>query len=227
MIKDLEGHRERLRNRYSQGGYQAFHEYEILELLLTYTISRRDVKPIAKDLLKTYRSLEEIINSEIKELVKINGVGEKTAIFLKLLGDVYKNIYKNRLEKQEDIQIKSKDALINYLKSDIGFADIEEFKILFLNNSNTLVGTETLFYGTIDRSAVYPREIIKKVIEYKAKGVIFAHNHPSGNIRPSKKDIELTEHMERALDMLDVVLLDHIILSKDSYFSFREEGLMD
>ena len=97
---------------------------------------------------------------------------------------------------------------------------------IFLNNFNILVGSETLFVGTIDKSAVYPREILEKVIQYKAKGVIFAHNHPSGNLRPSKQDIQITEHMQEVLEMIDVKLLEHIIITKDGYFSFLQEGLI-
>ena len=89
-----------------------------------------------------------------------------------------------------------------------------------------LVGSETLFIGTIDKSAVYPREIVEKVLYYKAKGIIFAHNHPSGNLRPSKQDIQITEHMQEALDLIDVKLLEHIIITQDGYFSFLEEGLI-
>ena len=90
-----------------------------------------------------------------------------------------------------------------------------------------MIASETLFYGTIDKSAIYPREIVERVIKNRAKSVIFAHNHPSGNISPSKKDIELTQYMYDSLKLLEIRLLDHIIITKNSYFSFLEEGLIE
>ncbi len=225
MEKSCEGHRERLRKKYLQGGYLAFHEYEILELFLTYAIPRRDTKPIAKELIEKFGDLDGVVSASIEELVEVSGVKEGSAVFLKLLGDTAKNLYKGDIKK-EGIQLKDKTSLLRYLRSEIGFSTREEFRVIFLNNYNMLVGSETLFMGTIDKSAVYPREIIEKVIQYKAKGIIFAHNHPSGNLRPSKQDIQITEHMQEVLELIDVKLLEHIIITKDGYFSFLEEGLI-
>ena len=225
MEKKYEGHRERLRKKYLHGGYFAFHEYEVLELLLTYVIPRKDTKPIAKDLIEKFGSLDGVVTASIEELCSISGIKENSAIFVKLLGDLSKNLYKGEIRK-EGIQLKDKNSLIRYLRSEIGFSSREEFRVIFLNNYNMLVGSETLFIGTIDKSAVYPREIVEKVLYYKAKGIIFAHNHPSGNLRPSKQDIQITEHMQEALDLIDVKLLEHIIITQDGYFSFLEEGLI-
>lgn len=225
MEKKYEGHRERLREKYLQGGYFAFHEYEVLELLLTYVIPRKDTKPIAKDLIEKFGSLDGVVTASIEELCSISGIKENSAIFVKLLGDLSKNLYKGEIKK-EGIQLKDKNSLIRYLRSEIGFSSREEFRVIFLNNYNMLVGSETLFIGTIDKSAVYPREIVEKVLYYKAKGIIFAHNHPSGNLRPSKQDIQITEHMQEVLDLIDVKLLEHIIITQDGYFSFLEEGLI-
>lgn len=225
MEKKYEGHRERLREKYLQGGYFAFHEYEVLELLLTYVIPRKDTKPIAKDLIEKFGSLDGVVTASIEELCSISGIKENSAIFVKLLGDLSKNLYKGEIKK-EGIQLKDKNSLIRYLRSEIGFSSREEFRVIFLNNYNMLVGSETLFIGTIDKSAVYPREIVEKVLYYKAKGIIFAHNHPSGNLRPSKQDIQITEHMQETLDLIDVKLLEHIIITQDGYFSFLEEGLI-
>lgn len=225
MDRKVEGHRERLRQKFLQGGYSAFHEYEILELLLTYAIPRKDTKIIAKGLLEKFGSLEKIVSSSPDELSSINGIGQGAGIFLKLIGEVAKNLYKGGIEK-EAIQLKEKENLLRYLRGDIGFLSREVFKVIFLNNFNRVVGDEILFSGTIDKSAIYPREILEKALYYKAKGIIFAHNHPSGNIRPSKQDIQLTEHMQEVLEMVDIKLLEHIIITDDGYFSFLEEGLI-
>ncbi|MEG0730583.1 MAG: JAB domain-containing protein, partial [Cetobacterium sp.] len=120
-----------------------------------------------------------------------------------------------------------KRDLIAYLRSDIGFGTKEEFKVIFLNSANHLIEAETLFSGTIDKSAIYPREIVKKALQHNARSLIFAHNHPSGNLKPSKKDIEVTKELEALLKVVDVKVLDHIIITRDSHLSFLEEGLID
>lgn len=226
MERKVEGHRDRLRKKYLQGGYSAFHEYEILEMFLTYAIPRRDTKPIAKELLERFGDLDGVVSATLDELSQVSGIKENSAIFLKLLGDLSKNLYKGEM-KREGVQLKDKSSLLRYLRSEIGFSNREEFRVIFLNNYNMLVGSETLFVGTIDKSAVYPREIVEKVLQYRAKGIIFAHNHPSGNLRPSKQDIAITEHMQEVLEMLDIKLLEHIIITKGGYFSFLEEGLIE
>lgn len=226
MERKVEGHRDRLRKKYLQGGYSAFHEYEILEMFLTYAIPRRDTKPIAKELLERFGDLDGVVSATLDELSQVSGIKENSAIFLKLLGDLSKNLYKGEM-KRESVQLKDKSSLLRYLRSEIGFSNREEFRVIFLNNYNMLVGSETLFVGTIDKSAVYPREIVEKVLQYRAKGIIFAHNHPSGNLRPSKQDIAITEHMQEVLEMLDIKLLEHIIITKGGYFSFLEEGLIE
>lgn len=126
----------------------------------------------------------------------------------------------------DEIRLKDKKNLLDFLKFKVGFKEREEFVVIFLNNYNVMTGYEVLFTGTIDKSAVYPREIAERVFKYKAKGVIFAHNHPSGNLRPSKQDIQITEHMQEFLEMIDVKLLEHIIITKDGHFSFLQEGII-
>ncbi|MDY3060794.1 MAG: DNA repair protein RadC [Fusobacterium sp.] len=228
MLKNLgEGHRERLRKRYIKSGLEGFNDYEVLELLLTYSIARKDVKPIAKELIEKFGTIDEIAKSDIKSLLEVDGIGEGSAVFLKLIGDVALTLYREKIEDKDILTIKSKNILLSYLRGEIGHSPREEFKILFLDISNKLIASETLFSGTIDKSAIYPREIVERVIKNRAKSVIFAHNHPSGNISPSKKDIELTQYMYDSLKLLEIRLLDHIIVTKNSYFSFLEEGLIE
>lgn len=228
MLKSLgEGHRERLRKRYIKSGLEGFNDYEVLELLLTYSIARKDVKPIAKKLIEKFGTIDEIAKSDVKSLLEVDGIGEGSAVFLKLIGDIALVLYREKIEDKDILTIKSKNSLLSYLRGEIGYSPREEFKILFLDSSNKLIASETLFYGTIDKSAIYPREIVERVIKNRAKSVIFAHNHPSGSISPSKKDIELTQYMYDSLKLLEIRLLDHIIITKNSYFSFLEEGLIE
>ena len=136
-------------------------------------------------------------------------------------------ISKGNIGKKDLTTVKGKTELLNYLKSDIGFKSTEEFKVIYLSSSNRLLGEETLFRGTVDRSVVYPRLIIERALKYPTKGIIFAHNHPSGSLTPSKKDIVLTQELKDLLDVLDIKLLDHIILGEGDHFSFYENGLIE
>lgn len=267
------GHRTRLRERFLNLGIDAFYyDYEKLEFILAYIIPRRDVKPLAKELIKRFKNLENIFKGEIRELQKIEGIGESTALFLKFIGELNKEIFYERAKYQKSSempQLYSKNDLISYLKNEIGFLDRENFFVLFLDSANRIIDTPDLrsgviFQGTLDKSAIYAREILKKVTEqhrmvdeeienkvalkirnegeitelsvkkimekaYKnrAKSVIFAHNHPSGNLKPSRSDIEITREMKETLKLAEIRLLDHIIVSRESYFSFLEEGLIE
>ncbi|MGL5935815.1 MAG: JAB domain-containing protein, partial [Cetobacterium sp.] len=129
--------------------------------------------------------------------------------------------------KSENVLLKGKADLISYLNLGMGYLKHEEFKILLLDSNNKIVSDETLFCGTIDRSVVYPRLIMEKAILSRARGIIFVHNHPSGNLTPSKKDIEITLEMQELLEKIDVKLLDHFIVSETEYFSFHENGLIE
>ena len=192
MEKDYLGHRKRLRERYVKNGYEALQDYEIIELLLTFVKQRVDTKPLAKQLIKKYGTIEEILKADIKDLKETEGVGDITAVFLNFIGDIAACSFKDKAEKQK-ISFKNKNQLISYLRNDIGFSKNEEFKVLFLNSVNEIIETEILFTGTIDKSAVYPRKILERALYHNARSIVFVHNHPSGNVSPSQKDIELTE----------------------------------
>lgn len=221
------GHRKRLREKYLKSGYKELAEYEVLELVLTYSIKIRDCKGIAKTLLERFKTLENVLKAEINDLEKVEGIGKETAAYLKLLGDINVNTFYRNVQKLDLLTLKGKSDLISYLKRDMGSLKNEEFKVIYLSSDNKVVCDEILFKGTIDRSVVYPRKIIERAIDNRAKGVIFAHNHPSGNLTPSKKDIELTLEMQDILSKVDIKFLDHIIVSENSYYSFYENGLIE
>ena len=225
-MKETAGHRKRLREKYLKGGYDSFLDYEKLELLLTYSIVRKDVKPVAKELLEKFESIEGVLKAPSEELLKIDGMGEGSLVFLKLISETSKDIFKSSYSKRDVTTISGTRDLLAFLRNDIGFSPIEEFKVIFLDTANNLLCEETLFRGTIDRSGVYPRNIVEKVIKYGAKSVIFAHNHPSGNLKPSKADIEFTNKISEVLNAIEIRVLDHMIISRDSYFSFLEKGLI-
>ena len=229
--KDSQGHRERIKEKFLKNGIDGFAEYEILELLLTYCIPRKDTKPIAKELLNKFKSLDNIFKADFDKLSAIDGLGKNSIVFLKLIGDLPSIIYKDELKNKklvdkETLKISNKDILLKYLRNKIGYEEIEKFYIIYLSSSNEVIEFEENSVGTLDRSSVYPREIYKKVINLNAKSLILVHNHPSDNITPSKSDIELTNEIAKGLKNFGALLIEHIIITKNSYFSFLEEGLI-
>ena len=229
--KDSQGHRERIKEKFLKNGIDGFAEYEILELLLTYCIPRKDTKPIAKELLNKFKSLDNVFKADFDKLSAIDGLGKNSIAFLKLIGDLPSIIYKDELKNKklvdkETLKISNKDILLKYLRNKIGYEEIEKFYIIYLSSSNEVIEFEENSAGTLDRSSVYPREIYKRVINLNAKSIILAHNHPSDNITPSKSDIELTNEIAKGLKNFGALLIEHIIITKNSYFSFLEEGLI-
>ena len=229
--KDSQGHRERIKEKFLKNGIDGFAEYEILELLLTYCIPRKDTKPIAKELLNKFKSLDNVFKADFDKLSAVDGLGKNSIVFLKLIGDLPSIIYKDELKNKklvdkETLKISNKDILLKYLRNKIGYEEIEKFYVLYLSSSNEVIEFEENSVGTLDRSSVYPREIYKKIINLNAKSVILAHNHPSDNITPSKCDIELTNEIAKGLKNFGALLIEHIIITKNSYFSFLEEGLI-
>ena len=219
------GHRERLRKRFLMSGIAGFHDYEILELLLTYVVVRKDCKGIAKELLGKYGDLYTLLKQPEDELKKNSFVTDRTVVFFKVIfqtleKELYKKIH------NEKITISSNVQLLNYLEYSLLKRDIEVFKVLFLNTQNELLKEEELFKGTLDRSTVYIRELVKKILDYNAKSVIIVHNHPSGSLKPSQSDITLTQKLKDTFERIEIRLLDHLIISEKGYFSFLEGGLL-
>ena len=219
------GHRKRLREKFLTVGTKGLQDYEILELLLTYTVVRKNCRGIAKELLLKYGDLYSILKQSGEELQKNKNVTERAVVFLKLIFEIIENgLYKKIYNKR--IEISSNTKLLNYLSCSLLKRDVEVFKVLFLNSQNELLKEEELFFGTLDRSTVYIRELIKKILNYNAKSIIIVHNHPSGSLKPSDSDIFLTRKIKELFDKIEIQLLDHLIISERGYFSFLESGIL-
>lgn len=229
ILKNVEykGHRERIRKKFMDKGIHSFSNYEILEFLLFYCNAQGDTKPIAKAILKKFKSLNRVFKANVKELETVEGVGPISAILIKFVGELLTELYGENLkiETKAD-KITDKEALLKFLRNKIGYEDVEKFYVIYLSSSNEVIAFEESSSGTLDRSSIYPREIYKRVIMENAKSIIIAHNHPSGNTCPSKCDIDITNEIAKGLKNFGALLLEHIIITRDSYFSFLEEGLI-
>ncbi len=217
------GHRARSREKYLREGISGWHDYEVLELLLYYAIPRQDTKPTAKELLKKFRTVSGVLNADVKELTEVEGVSDSTAVFLNLIQDVTVHCHREGMEGRD--LLNSPGLVSEYLKSSLKYSPDEEFRVLFLNTRNRLIESETLHTGTVNRSVVYPRKVVERALYHRCAGVILSHNHPAGSLSPSPDDIEATKSIRRALDTVEINLLDHVIIGGNGYFSFAENGI--
>ena len=228
---NAKGHRERVRKKFLENGFNGLEDYEVLELLLFYVIPRKDTKAIAKELIKRFKTLANVLKADTLELKTVNGLGDVAITFLKMMGALPEKIYEDKLKNEKIIKddtnkITNKEILLNFLRNKIGYENVEKFYVIYLSSSNEVIAFEESSSGTLDRSSIYPREIYKRVIMENAKSIIIAHNHPSGNISPSKCDIDITNEIAKGLKNFGALLIEHIIITRDSYFSFLEEGLI-
>ena len=220
-----EGHRKRLRDKFLNSGLNGFHDYEIIELLLTLGTPRKDCKEQAKEAIKKFKSLRGVLEADIEELQEIKGIGSHNVFGIKLIKEVAKESLKERLS-EKPLVTSSKD-LFDYLYLSMRGLKMELFKVIFLNTKNRILEIEDLFKGTLNSSSVYPREIIQRSITLNAASLIFIHNHPSGDPQPSEKDREITRELVSAGNIMKIKILDHIIIGDNHYFSFADEGLVE
>lgn len=218
------GHRQRLRERFLNSSFENFAEYELLELLLFFAIPRRDVKPLAKKLLEKFGNLANLINADKERLLSIDGTNDGVCISFFVVRELINRILKQKVVHQNIIS--SWSALLDYLKSTMGGLKLEQFRALFLNKKNILITDEIMTVGTIDQATVYPREIIKRALFHEASAIILVHNNPSGNSKPSKADIELTNKIAEACSAVSIIVHDHVIISNNDYFSFKSNMLL-
>jgi DNA repair protein RadC len=221
-IQKGEGHRRRLREKFLSSGLSGFHDYEVIELLLTIGTPRKDCKETAKEALKKFKTLQGVLEASSRELCDVKGIGPKTLFGIKLIKAVADRYLEQKITAKHHIH-NSKD-LFNYLYASIGGKTRECFIVLYLDAKNSIISNEILFKGTLTASSVYPREVVRGAIDQKAASLIFAHNHPSGDPEPSPEDIAVTRRLLFALRTVDITVHDHIVIGNNMYYSFADRG---
>lgn len=213
------GHRERLRERFRKAGADALAEYELLELILFRALPRRDVKPLAKNVIARFGSFAEAISARPERLREIDGLGEAAIVELKIIEAAAKRLAKSSIEKRA--ALSSFSAVVDYCRTAMAFLDREEFRVLFLDKKNHLIADEVQGTGTVDHAPAYPREVIRRALELSASAIILVHNHPSGDPQPSADDIELTHQIIAVGKPLRVAVHDHLIIGKHGHVSLK------
>jgi len=216
------GHRERLRKKFLDGKLT---EYEILELLLTYAIPRRDVRVLSRQLYKKYGSIKKLLSASVESLVENAGIKENTATFLKVIHSIMELNYKCTLDEAPIFHNTA--TLIHYCQLVLGGKTIEEFHVLYLDSEFKLIKDEMHSSGTVDWAAVYVREIVKKALDLNAHSVVLLHNHPTPGKSFSSQDIDITVELENALKPLGISVYDNLLVTAGIVHSARNMNLLD
>lgn len=219
-----DGHRARLRARYRLSGETALQDYELLELLLTFAIPRRDTKLLAKKLLERFGTLARVFGAEPAALEEVDGIGPQTATLISLIRPLATRFLKFRPTGKAIL--RSTGEAVGYFQAKLKGLPDEEVHVAFVNAKNAVTGMECLQRGTVDQSAVYVRKVIERALAHKASGFILAHNHPSGDPTPSAHDRELTQAVKAAAAAVGIRFLDHLIIGDAAPFSFKANGLL-
>jgi DNA repair protein RadC len=220
------GHRKRLRERFLKSGLEGFADYEVVELLLTLAIPRRDVKEPAKALIKRFGTLRGILDAPIEELQTVRGLGGVAPIALKIIKEAA-TLYLQQSAEGRDC-LAEPNRLSDFWRLRIGALRDEVFEVAYLDSGYRLLrdGIERLEEGTLDRAAVYPRRVVEAALRRGAYAVVLAHNHPNGRVEPSEQDKTLTRAIVLAAEAVGLKVLDHHIISTDEVFSFRSAKLL-
>jgi len=217
-------HRKRLRERFLKAGPEGLHDYELLELLLTFAVRRVDLKSVGKALIKRFGTLNGVLDASQTELAEVQGVGPTSAILIRLVKELFAAYLEERMEGKD--VLSSPGAVVDFARMKLAGLPHEAFMVIYLNVKNRVIEYDVLQEGTVDRAIVYPRQIIKAALTHKAAGLILSHNHPSGDPEPSQEDKHLTRSVVEAARTVEIRVLDHLIVGKNGYFSFQENRLL-
>lgn len=218
------GHRKRLRDRFESAGREALADYELLELLLGYAIPRKDVKPLAKALIRHFGSLSAVMDAPPRDLATVDGL---SSVSCTLIGLAKALCEQYMLEGMKDRDVlSSPQAVLQYARAALAGLPHESFMVIFLNAKNEVLEHKIIHEGTVDKAVIYPRRVVEGALGCHAAGLILVHNHPSGHADPSEEDRRLTRSISEATRTLDIRIVDHVVVGKRGSFSFAEQNLL-
>jgi DNA repair protein RadC len=221
---DGAGHRARLRQRLFDGGPDALLDHELVEYLLALALPRRDTKPLAKQAIAAFGSYGALMAADADTIKRMTGLGDTSVAALKTAQAAALRLL--RSEVKERPVLGSWQALLDYLHADMAHLDVERVRVLFLNTKNMLIRDEPMWEGSVDESAVYIREVMRRALDCQATAIIIVHNHPSGDPSPSHQDIRLTRDLVDAGRYLRIAVHDHIIIGRNGHSSLKALGLI-
>jgi DNA repair protein RadC len=223
--RNQEGHRKRLKEKFSQSGLAAFLDYEVVELLLTLGTPRKDCKPQAKEAIRRFKTLRGVLEAAPEELQKIKGITAHNVFVIRFMQEIASEFLREQVLDKP--YCRSSGEVFDYLYHSMRGLKKEVFKVMFLDSQNGVMEIEDLFEGTLNASAIYPREVIQSAVRHNAAALIFIHNHPAGNPQPSDNDKQITQELVFAGNIVQIKVLDHIIIGDNRYFSFADAKLIE
>ncbi|TWA67307.1 DNA repair protein RadC [Azospirillum brasilense] len=223
------GHRQRLYTRFLDGGPDALQDYELLEMILFAVNPRRDVKPLAKALIRDFGDLWSVVNAPPPRLRgycvgEVSLASDKAVATLRAVGAAGLRGMRQRVMDRP--VLANWQSLLDYCTAAMAHQPTEQFRLLFLDRKNKLIADEVQQTGTVDHTPVYPREVVRRALELSASAIILVHNHPSGDPTPSRADVEMTKEILRAAHSLGIAIHDHVIVGKGKHVSFKAQGLL-
>ena len=224
LAHDGVGHRARLRKRLLDGGSEALADHELIEYLLMTAVPRKDMKPLAKALLKRFGGLAGVLNAEPAALAQEGGMGATSTAALKIVAVAARRLARTGLQEQP--VLASWQVLIDYLTIDMAHLRHERVRVLYLDTKNRLILDDQLSDGTLDEATIHPREVVKKALDLGASALILVHNHPSGSPEPSRADVQITNKIAEAGRLLGITVHDHVIIGKEGHVSLKAKGLI-
>jgi DNA repair protein RadC len=216
LIRDIPNN-ERPRERLIKYGVDKLSNEELLSIILSSGVRNKSCKELSLDIISEFDSINNLKNLNIKSLSNIKGIGVSKASIILASIEFGRRVYS---DNNIDIKLNSSEDIYNYIKNDLIDKKQEYFYALYLDNKNKLIDKKLLFIGTVNRSIVHPREIFKYAYLYSASSIVIVHNHPSGDVTPSKEDKILTDSIIELGNINKIPVIDHIIVGKDRYYSF-------
>ena len=220
------GHRQRLKERFLRSKGADMADYEALELLLTYAIPRRDVKPLSKTLIKKFGSFAGVITAPIERLYEVSGIKENSAPLIKFVEFASQKLSWQNLAFEDAAFISSTDSLIEFCRCTMGYSEVEVLRLIYVDAKLKVIETEVLQKGSVSSVNINPRDIVANALKKNASGVIMVHNHPTGDPRPSNNDVEATKRVKSACDAVGIALHEHLIITPSDFYSFAEHNLI-
>ena len=219
-------HRERVRKKFSDNGFNGWYDHEVLEMMLFYAIPRSDTNPLAHELLKEFGTLSAVLDADIEALKKVPGIGESTAIYLSSLGKL-QGVYNRSKWKDTKTVFDNVASAGLYCSDFIGNETEEVLGLICLDTKKNVKKSTILSRGVIDKVHIDIRKIVEHVISVNAKHIVLCHNHPSGVLQPSYEDIEMTRRIAKALLPMEIEMVDHFIVCGKGYTSMAERGFLE
>jgi len=223
LIKDFPNE-ERPRERLLKYGVTSLSNDELLSVILRCGTKNKSVKELSIDILKEFNGIDNLKNATINKLIKINGVGITKASIVVSVIELCKRIYLYDNDKNNKIIMNNPKLIYEHTKYLFYGKKQELFYCFYFNNKQQLIGKELLFIGTVNKSITHPREVFKYAYLYSATSIICIHNHPSGDINPSREDIIFTDALVEIGIIQKIPVLDHLIVSDNNYYSFQDNG---